>query len=229
MAADSDSLVTDAGISCAIGLAFFLASFVYIWCGRSKARHELPKLQELIICYRVVCGSFIFLLIPLYWVAASEGRPVITPITSYANGSSWNFGWGRPVLHFGFAFVGMFLDSHPAARLSCIVGMSQTLVLDTLSSYDLGTMVECVESSRCAVLEHYTLWGLRLLHTRDLASVVLATWALLLTCYLSLTIGMCRTRYTFRQLHAGDHNRVLVMRTELAKRSAKSRDDDSIL
>ncbi|CAM9112809.1 unnamed protein product [Pylaiella littoralis] len=87
--------------------------------------------------------------------------------------------------------------------------MSQTLVLDTLSSYDLGTMVKCVESSRCAVLEHYTLWGLRLLHTRDLASVVLATWALLLTCYLSLTIGMCRTRYTFRQLHAGDHNRVL--------------------
>lgn len=229
MAADSEGLVTNVGISCVIGLVFFLASFVYIWCGRSKARYDLQRIQELIICYRVVCGSFIFLLVPLYWVAASEGRPVITPITSYANGSSWNFGWGRPVLHFGFAFVGMFLDSHPAARLSCVVGMSQALVLDTLSSYDLGTMIECVESGRCGELEYYTLWSLRLLHARDLASVVLVTWALLLTCYLSLAIGMCRTRYTFRQLHAGDHNRVLAMRTELAKRSTRNRDADSIL
>lgn len=229
MVADSEGLLTNMGISCAIGLVFFLASFVYISCGRSKARHDLLKLQELIICYRVVCGSFILLLIPLYWVAVSEGRPVITPITSYADGSSWNFGWGRPVLHFGFAFVGMFLDSHPTARLVCVVGMSQALVLDTLSSYDLGTMIECVESGRCAVFEHYTLLGLQLLLARDLASVVLATWALLLACFLSLAIGMCRTRYTFRQLHAGDHNRILVMRTELMKRSTNNRGGDSIL
>lgn len=230
MVAESEDLVTNAGISCAIGFVLFLASFIYITCCRSKLRrHELPKLQELIICYRIVSGSFVFLLIPLYWVAASAGHPVITPITSYGNGSSWNFGWGRPVLHFGFAFVGMFLDSHPAARLSCVVGMTQALVLDTLSSYDLGTQIECVESGRCAVPEHNTLWGLRLLHVRDLSSVVLATWALILVCYLSLAIGMCRARYSFRQLHAGDHNRVLVMRRELAKRRARNREDDSIL
>lgn len=221
--------MTNAGVSCSIGFALFLASFAYIMCWRSNFRQELPTLQELILCYRTVCGCFIFLLIPLYWGAASDGRPVITPITSYGNGSSWNFGWGRPVLHFGFAFVGMFLDSHAAARLSSVVGMTQAVVLDTLSSYDLGTQIECVESGRCAVPEHNTLWGLKLLHARDLSSVALATWALLLICYLCLVIGVCRTRYSFRQLHAGDHNRVLVMRRELAKRSTRNRDDDSIL
>lgn len=229
MVAESEDLVTSAGISCVIGFALFLASFVYIMCCRSKLRQELTRLQELIVCYRIVSGSFILLLIPLYWGAASDGRPVIAPITSFGNGSSWNFGWGRPVLHFGLVFVGMFLDSHPAARLSCVAGMTQAVVLDTLSSYDLGTQIDCVESGRCAVPEHTTLWGLRLLRARDLSSVVLATWALLLVCYLCLVIGVCRTRYTFRQLHAGDHNRVLVMRRELAKRSARNRDGDSIL
>lgn len=229
MVAESEDLVTSAGISCVLGSALFLASFTYVMCCRSKLRQELPRLQELITCYRIVTGSFILLLIPLYWGAASDSHPVITPITSYGNGSSWNFGWGRPVLHFGLAFVGMFLDSHPAARLSCVVGMTQAVVLDTLSSYDLGTQIECVDSGRCAVPEHSTLRGLRLLRARDLSSVVLGTWALLLICYLCLVIGICRVRYSFRQLHAGDHNRVLVMRRELAKRSARNRDDDSIL
>ncbi len=229
MVAESEDLVTNAGVSCTVGLALFLVSFAYITIFRSKVRHELTQLQALIICYRIISGSFIFLLIPLYWGAASDGRPVITPITAYGNGSSWNFGWGRPVVHFGFAFVGMFLDSHPTVRVSCMVGMAQAVVMDTLSSYDLGTQIECVESGRCALPGHITMWGLRLLHTRDFMSVALATWALLLVSYLSLVIGICRTRYTFRKLHAGDHNRVLVMRTELAKRSARNRDDDSIL
>ncbi|CBJ30604.1 conserved unknown protein [Ectocarpus siliculosus] len=206
-----------------------MLSFSYISCFRSKARYELSKLQELIVCYRCLSGAFILLLFPLFWVAASEARPVITPITSFGNGSSWNYGWGRPVLHFGLVFVGMFVDTHQAARLSCLVGMMQAIVLDTLSSYALGTQIDCVQSGRCAVPEHTTLSGLRLLQSRDLASVALATWALLLAYYLSLVIGMCRTRYNFRQLHAGDHNRVLVMRRELAKRSTRNRDDDNIL
>lgn len=226
---ESEYLVKSAAVSCVLGFALFLSSFGYIMCCRSKLRQELPRLQELIVCYRGVSGACMFLLLPLYWVAASDGRPVITPITSYGNGSSWNFGWGRPVMHFGLAFVGMFLDSHAAARLSCVVGMTQAIVLDTLSSYDLGTQIDCVESGRCAVPEHQTLWGLRLLRWRDLSSVVLATWALILIGYICLVIGVCRTRYTFRQLHVGDHNRVSVMRRELAKRSTRNRDDDSVL
>lgn len=229
MVAKSEDLVTNAAISCLMGFALFLVSFVYIMNFRPKVPQEVSKLQELIVCYRIVSGSFIFLLIPLFWGAASDGRPVITPITAYGNGSSWNFGWGRPVVHFGFAFVGMFLDSHPTARVSCMAGMAQAVVMDTLSSYDLGTQIECVESGRCALPEHITMWGLGLLHTRDFMSIALATWALLLICYLSLVIGICRTRYSFRQLHAGDHNRVLVMRTELAKRRTRNRDDDSIV
>lgn len=227
--AESEDLVTSAAISCAIGFALFVVSFGYIMCCRSKLRRELDRLQELIVCYRIVSGSFIFLLLPLFWEAASNGRPVITPITSYANGSSWNFGWGRPMMHFTLAFVGFFLDYHPAARLSCVVGMTQAMVLDTLSSYDLGTQIDCIESGKCAVPEHHTVWGLRLLRRRDLTSVVLSTWALILIGYVCLVIGVCRTRYTFRQMHAGDHNRVSVMRRELAKRSARNRDDGGII
>lgn len=219
--------MTSAAVSCVIGFSLFVVSFGYIMCCRRKVRQELPRLQELIVCYRIVCGSFIFLLLPLFWVAASDGRPVITPITSYGNGSSWNFGWGRPVVHFALAFVGFFLDYHPAARLSCVVGMTLAMILDTLSSYDLGTQIDCIESGRCAVPEHHTLWSLRLLRWRDLTSVVLATWALILVGYICLVIGVCRTRYTFRQLHPGDHNRVSVMRRELAKRSTRNRDDVS--
>ncbi|CAM9200680.1 unnamed protein product, partial [Laminaria digitata] len=149
---------------------------------------------------RILSGSFIVLLLPLFWSAAADGHPVITPITSFGNGYSWNFGWARPVAHFALAFIGSFLDFHPVARLSCLVGMAQAVVLDTISSYDLGTQIDCVVSGNCAMPEHYSLWGLRLLNARDLMSVALATWTLLLIAYLSAIIGVCRTQYRFRQL-----------------------------
>lgn len=235
MVAESEDLLVDVGIACGLGLLLFLASFAYIVCYRHfRDVSELPHLQALIACHRIVLGGFILLLVPLVWGAAGDNRPVITPMTSYGNGSSWNFGWGRPTGHFALAFVGAFLDFHPGARLSCAVGMTQAVFLDTLSSYDLGTQIECVVSGRCALPDNHSLWGLRLLHTRDLASVALGTWALLLIGHLSLVIGTCRTRYSFRQLRSGDHNRVRVMRTELAKRSTRDarvrhhRDDDSM-
>lgn len=221
--------MTSAAVSCIIGLVLFVASFLYIMVWRSKGREEMPRLQDLIVCYRFVSGTFISLLVPLFWEASSDGRPVITPITSYDSGSSWNFGWGRPVMHFCLAFVGFFLDYHSVARLCCVVGMTLAIVFDTLSSYDLGTQIDCVESGRCALPEYYSLWGLRLLRWRDFTSVVLATWGLILVGYICLVIGVCRIRYSFRQLHAGDHNRVSVMRRELAKRSARNRDEDRIL
>lgn len=220
MVAESEDLVTDAGLACGLGVFFFVVSYSGIVCGlrHFKDISELPHLQALIKCHRILSGSFIVLLLPLFWSAAADGHPVITPITSFGNGHSWNFGWARPVAHFALAFIGSFLDFHPVARLSCLVGMAQAVVLDTISSYDLGTQIDCVVSGNCAMPEHYSLWGLRLLNARDLMSVALATWTLLLIAYLSAIIGVCRTQYRFRQLHVGDHNRVWVMQNELAKR-----------
>lgn len=212
--------MTGVVIAWCVGVFLFIASFVYILCIRHIIDDsELPYLRKLIKCERVVSGAFILLLIPLFSEAAGDNHPVVTPMTSYGNGSSWNFGWGRPVVHFALAFVGLFLDFHPMARLACALGNMQAAVLDTLSSYDLGTQIECVESGRCALPVNNTLWGLRLLNARDLVSIVLVTWSLLLVGHLCLVIGMCRTRYSYRQLHAGDHNRVWAMQTELAKRN----------
>lgn len=106
--------------------------------------------------------------------------------------------------------------------------MAQAVVFDTLSSYDLGTQIECVASGNCAMPEKYSLWGLRLLNARDLASIMLGTWVLLLIVYLTAIIGVCGTRYRFRQLHVGDHNRVWVMQNELAKRMRDRNDSNDL-
>lgn len=234
MGADSDYLIKKVGFSCAGGACLFVSSFVYIVCYRHRRDDsEVPYLRELIKCERIVIGGFVLLLVPLFWLALAGTHPVTTPMTSLGTGDSWNFGWGRPCINFALTFVGFFLDYHPAARMACMIGMAQSVVLDTLSSYDLGTQLECVESGRCA--ENVSVWGLRMLNARDLASITLATWGLLLICHLNLVIGTCRIRYSFRRLHAGDHNRVEAMRTELAKLSMRRpvlhsyRSDDSLL
>lgn len=222
MPAESEDLVTDVVIACVVGGLLFVTTFAYIVCWRHiNDASELPNLRALIKCQKIISGCFVLLLIPLLWGAAGDTHPVITPMTSYGNGSSWNFGWGRPVGHFSFAFVGSFVEFHPASRVVCVIGMMQAVFLDTISSYDLGTQIDCVASGNCAVPDRYTLLGLRFLNVRDLASVALGTWALLLAGYLSLAIGACHTRYGFRQLQAGDHNRVAAMRTELRKRSKR--------
>lgn len=233
MVAESEDLVLDVAAACAVGAVVFLITFVDIVCRRHiKDPTEVPNVRSLIKCQRLVTLGFILLLLPLFWEAAGGRHPVITPMTSYGSGSSWNFGWGRPSMHFALAFVGAFLDSHPVARLMGVAGMAQALFLDTMSSYDLGTQIDCVESGRCALPDGHNLWDLWLLNVRDLISIALATWMLLLVGYLGLVIGTCRSRYNFRQLHAGDHNRVAVMRKELAKRNTRTRhlrDDDSNL
>lgn len=228
MVANSGYLLKKVLFSSIGGAALFLVTFIHVVCRRHlRDISEIPYIRELIQWERIVTGAFIALLVPLLWNAAVDMSPVTTPMTSVGHGESWNFGWGRPCMHFMLAFVGVFLDYHPAARFSCIFGMAQALVLDTLSSYDLGTMIDCVESGRCALPDGYTIWGLRLLNARDLASVLLATWALLLIGHLSLVIGTCRIRYSFRQLHAGDHNRVGVMRAEISKQSARTQSLDA--
>lgn len=222
MVIESETLLKKILFSSIGGVALFLVTFINVVCCRHlRDVSEIPYIRELIKWERIVTGVFIALLLPLIWGAAVDMSPVTTPMTPVGYGKSWNFGWGRPCMHFMLAFVGVFLDYHPVARFSCILGMAQALVLDTLSSYDLGTMIDCVESGRCALPDGHSIWGLKLLNARDLVSVLLATWALLLIGHLSLVIGTCRIRYSFRQLHAGDHNRVAVMRAEIAKQGTR--------
>lgn len=227
MAIDSFDLLLNVMLSSFGGGVLFVLTFSRTVCWRHIGEaSEIPYIRELIRWERMVTGAFIALLAPLLWNAVADMRPVATPMTSFGKRESWNFGWGRPCVHLILAFVGVFLDYHPAARFSCIFGMLQSLFLDTLSSYDLGTTIDCVESGRCALPDGYSILGLRLLNARDLTSVLLATWALLLIGHLTLVIGTCRNRYSFQQLHPGDHNRVGVMRAELAKQSSiqKARD-----
>lgn len=223
MGIDSIAVIINTVVSCLGGVLLFMAIIVHVtFCRHRKDDSELPCLRELIRWGRFVTGVFTLLLLPLFWNVATGMHPVATPITSLANGGSWNFGWGRPSMHFMLALVGVFLDYHPAARMSYVVGMSQAIFLDILSSYDIGKRLKCVRSKKCAPPKGYSVWGLRLLQARDHTSVVFGACALLLVFYISLVIGTCRIRYSFQRLHSGSHSRVKAMRTELAKLELKT-------
>lgn len=178
---------------------------------------DVPCTRELVQYERVILGGFIGLLLPLFRDTASGQYPVTSRVTLFGTGRSWNFSWGRPCLHLVLAFIGIFHDYHPAARISCLLGLTQAIFFDTLSSYDIGIQIECIKSGRCALPEGHSLQDLKLLKARDHASLILSVWALLLLCYLSLVMGACRTRYSFQELHAGSHSRTEIMRAELAK------------
>ncbi|CAM9612753.1 unnamed protein product, partial [Discosporangium mesarthrocarpum] len=164
-------------------------------------------LRALIACERPLLGAILVLLVPLFVAVAQNAQPVHTPITSYGNGSSWNFGWGRPCVHLVLVGMGLFLEYHPAVRWACLMGLGQAIALDTLSSYDVQEEINCVGMGRCGLPAGYSWDSLWLTGVRDLTSLLLEVWALLLMAYLNTAIGPWNVRYSYRQLRGDSDKR----------------------
>jgi hypothetical protein len=205
-------------VSYTVGVAGCVLTFWQVNYYHRKAASEVVLLRGLVRLARLLLAASMALLVPLTKAAAAkQPAPMPTPVTSYAGGDSWNFGWGRPLCGLVLCAVGLFLDYHPALRWACIAGLLSALVFDTISAFDITQQMTCVQSSRCPLVPGYTLSAMALLRSRDLGACAVNTWALLHMAYLSAVIGPCSTRFSYRQLHPGQHNRSGVLRAEMKR------------
>ncbi|KAG5188316.1 hypothetical protein JKP88DRAFT_287501 [Tribonema minus] len=207
------------GAAYVAGLCSFVVIFIAALISSRRSVTEIPQLRFLIRALRGLLLAYIALLAPLLTLAARwDAMPIPRPITAYRDGSgSWNYGWGRPMTGMASAFMGMFMDYHPGVRCICMGGLSVGLVLDTISAIDLDTQRYCVAEGRCPMAKGYTAQLLQWLYFREMAACAIGTCALAHILYLSAVTGVFRTRYTYRQLHTGQHNRAAALRKELQR------------
>jgi hypothetical protein len=205
-------------VSYSVGVAGCILMFWQVNYYYRKAAFEVVLLRGLVRIARLLLAVSMAFLVPLMRAAAAkQPAPMPTPITYYNGGGSWNFGWGRPLCGLVLCAVGLFLDYHPALRWACMAGLLSALVFDTISAFDITQQMTCVQSGRCPLVPGYTLSAISLLRSRDLGACAINTWALLHMAYLSAVIGPCSTKFSYRQLHPGQHNRSGVLRAEMRR------------
>eukprot|EP00953_Heterococcus_sp_UTEX-ZZ885_P005931 3673-Heterococcus_DN1.PRE.1 len=158
-------------VSYAVGVAGCVLTFWQVNYYHRKAAFEVVLLRGVVRIARLLLAASMALLVPLMKAAAAkQPAPMPTPVTSYAGGDSWNFGWGRPLCGLVLCSVGLFLDYHPALRWACISGLLSALVFDTISAFDITQQMICVQSGRCPLVPGYTLSNMALLRGRDLGA-----------------------------------------------------------
>lgn len=182
-----------------------------------------PKLEkDLIKRLNASCKPIILLLvllqIPLIYIAANLGTPIVDAVTTYKAGedASWNFGWGRPLAALCYLGLGgLFLTSGRLFRALALLGLAQDMVLTTYSAFDLDWWLSCLSSGKCVPTAGYNRTWYTNLRARDCGALCLQLWLLMLVLTISLAIGFVRVRYTRRELATGDDDRGQVMRHEL--------------
>lgn len=100
------------------------------WTDAVSARKVLA-LMRLCIVSQYVLNSFSFFCVVAY------GPPFFTQYTSYGNGSSWLYGYGRPVAGLVFFGFGGIADMHPGPRYICLLACVHQLVCDAFSSFQV--------------------------------------------------------------------------------------------
>mmetsp|Transcript_26060 Transcript_26060/g.34199 ORF Transcript_26060/g.34199 Transcript_26060/m.34199 type:complete len:332 (-) Transcript_26060:169-1164(-) len=201
------------------GLVLFLANLILLLL-IDPPKFEMDLVKRLNISCKPLVLFLVLLQLPLFYIAANLGTPIIDAKTSYTggDGDSWNYGWGRPLTALGFLGVGgLFITSHWVFRILTILGLMQDIILNTVSAVDLDNWISCINTSKCVATTGYNYEWYTELRTRDCGTMFLEIWLLLLVVTISLANGFFSARYSYRQLSTGDANRMEVMRKEIRR------------
>lgn len=190
--------------------------FVMLPClGSKKSYWDALAANKLIKIIRVVVFFEVLAMLLLLYCTISLGPPlVLNAFTSYGNGDSWLYGYGRAISGLITVFAGAIGDMHPIARLVCLFGAVGELVGDALSSFQVdGYLTEHEKSN--APLGHYNIFMMNLYFYRDIASFGLCLLLLFTMGHFTCLTGFCSpSLLSYQTIAGGELDRCEVMRQQ---------------
>jgi len=186
------------------------------------ARRVMGGLRVLLFINTLSC------LVLLYLVAAL-GRPIPVPYKSYAlaygsnNSGSWIFDYPRPVWGLVIIGIGVFGDMHPAPRILCMLGCLLQMLCDGISYVFVNDYIVQHDTYAAPFEGIYTSGAMIVYKYRDIVSMALNVWILLLCAHLTCLVGWCEPQLiTYQMIVGGQLDRCEIMRMQVDKRSKLS-------
>ncbi|KAF0699197.1 Aste57867_10249 [Aphanomyces stellatus] len=185
----------------AAGLVAFALSFAttFHWTRHIHATHNVSQVPELTLIkfntrlLRILC--LVLLSIQLALCAHAMSMP------DSGKSSSFFDSLGRPLgAMLGLAF-GFSTNLHASFRIFVVFVLLVLVALDTVSEVRYVSILSCGKKGAvCSASAAITPTRLKLLAARDLVAIAFELWSMLVTAFLSVSIGICVSRYSHRQL-----------------------------
>ena len=199
--------------------AFILACLAFIALSplyRSrKSWFDAIAASRMITILRILIFLEIFGDLLLLYFRIRLGSPLtLNQFTSYGNGDSWVYGYGRPLAGIFLIGAGTMGDMHPLARIICILGLIIQIFGDTVSSIQILSYIQ-QEHTLGAPTGLYPKIYLIIYYYRDIVSFGLCCYILLLNSLFISTVGICNPPFiTFQTIAGGDFDRCEIMRQQ---------------
>lgn len=149
----------------------------------------------------------------LLYVTLYKGEPIhLHAITDYGNGSSWIYGFGRPVTGIVLITIGVIGDMHFIARILCLMALLLELATDAISAVQIQDLIFQIEHYSVAT-SNYSMYWLQVYYWRDLISFGICFFLVVLTAHFTSIVGWCDPPlFHYRMVTGGHADRVQVMR-----------------
>ncbi|KAF0751526.1 hypothetical protein DYB37_003772 [Aphanomyces astaci] len=183
------------------GLVFFLVGFAccYHWTQHIHASQtvcHVPELTMIKINTKLLRGLCVAMLsAQLALFAHSISLPDSGKAASLFDSLN------RPLgAMLGIAF-GFSTNFHTSFRVFVAAFLAALVILDSISAVHYVSIRMCAKKGAlCSSSKALTADRLALLIARDMVGIALQVWALLVTSFLCVSIGICHSRYSPRQL-----------------------------
>lgn len=198
------------------GLLLFIVCIPYL-CSKKSNYQSNIAVQRLLKVVRVCIIFVVVLLAILFYFSINLGIPTIRDTTTnygYSN-STWNYGYGRPVVGIILISFGYIGNLSIYFRLLCILGCLESLCFDVISSVQLSEFIASTDPN-IAHAHNYSIDQLYMLYWRDIISVGFSTTIIYLVAYMNTLIGWFGNNYiSYVKVEGGEYDHEAVMRRHL--------------
>ena len=173
---------------------------------------------------RIIRFFIILVMIPmgiiLYYFAV-YGSPIIInqPLSYGADGQgSWTYSVTEPIFGIVFIGIGLFGDTHPLFRITCLIGCGGELFGTALISYQVYYFIQQVNQNNSPSYR-YTLHDLNVLYWSSVIIISMCTFIFMSTSLLCCIVGWCSPQLIHPSHISGkDLDRCEVMRNQILHR-----------
>ena len=214
------------GVFCSIGI--FTAWL--LWYQNSLVTDGVVVVIRRTVTYlRLVIILELFLLLPLIYYCVVLGPPItLNVVTSYGNGDSWIYGYGRPIAGIILIGTGAFSEMHFFCRYICMIGCILQICFDSISCIQVYSYLQNVQSNSAPLAKYYSIQAYQFYVWRDIISIAICFLITLFMTYLFTLLGWGKQHIPFWQIAGGNLDRENIMRGQLTNRLTYTRVETSV-